>query len=545
MLCTQCGQQFEYFTGEVESYDKLGVLRPLNCQECRQRRRLAFRNEKNLYHNKSYKSGRQMISTYPASSPFRIIDQDEWWDDGSDATIYGRDFDFNRPFFEQFKELQKDVPRWSRMFVNCENSDFTNNSANIKNGYLSFSSYNSEDIFYCMRTFGLFDCVDCLNVKDSQHCSECADCKKCHNVHYSQLSEGCSDSYFLYDCKGCTNCILSAQIRNKEFVFLNKQYGKEQYESLKKEFFAKLFQNKNQILKMFDDLRKNALHKNMRLLNAENSLGDFINDSRNILNGFYIVDSQDCINVFDSSGLKDCHDCCALDDESELCIECDTTYKLYNCKFCTYSGNSSNTLYSDQCFFIDDCFGCIGLRKRKYSILNKVYSKDEYVQMIAKITEHMKATGEYGQPFPISCSSYPYNITVAHQFYPLEKSVALGLGCMWHEEENSAQHFGQKYEISSDLSLIDESICNKILVCEKTGKNYKIIPQEFKFYKKFGLPIPRVCPDQRYKDMLKLQPPKKLADTKCFVCGTDMKTVYPREFGYKVVCEGCYLKEVY
>ncbi len=525
MKCSACGNNFEYFAGELEIYKKFDAKTPDKCPFCRRARHLIFRNEKNLFYNKSCLSGKKVISLYPQSTPFKIVDQDEWWSDKFDATIYARDFDFNKPFFEQYKELQREVPRWSRIFVNCENSDFTNNCAQIKNSYLTFSSYESEDLYYCMRVFRSNTMVDCLNVSDSQYCSQCSDCKRCYNVHFSLLSEHCSDSYYLFDCKNCKNCILSSRLRNKEYFILNKQYSKEEYEKLREEFIAKLFKDKSQINAQFKEIIKNTPHKNLNMLNAQNSLGNFINDSKNIFNGFYILDSEDCSNVYDSTYLKNCYDN-SYNEKSELCLEIDTSYELYNSKFCTYTISLKGCAYCDQCDHLTDCFGCIGLKRKNYNILNKQYSKEEYLAMMERIKNHMKDTGEWGMPFPGTLTPFPYNTTLAYEYYPLSKEEALKQGFMWHDDE--------------EKNPTSEKYANDVLTCENTGKGYKIILQELAFYKKFKLPIPRISPEQRYKGLLRLQPPKRLVDIKCASCDQEIKTVYPKESGFKVICEKCY-----
>lgn len=544
MKCTQCNSQFEQLPKEVEIYKHFDAVLPTTCPDCRHRRQLIFRNERNIFYNTSAMTGKTVISMIPPTSKFKVIDQDEWWSDRFDASIYARDFDFNRTFFDQFADLQKDVPRWARLFVNCENSEFTNNSAEVKDCYLTFSSYNSEKLYYCIRVFRSLECVDCMNVKDSQYCSQCMDCQKCYNTHYSQSSEGCNDSYFLYDCKNCRDCILCAQLRGQKYCILNKQYSEKEYMKFKEEFIKNLGSNKKEQEQKLEELKKTLYFKNLRMRNSENSLGDFINDSKNIQNGFYIVDCEDCINVRDCTKLKDCYDNLA-NEKSELCLEVDTAYEVYNSKFCNLTVTCADSSYLDQCFKLSECFGCVGMKSDHNLILNKKYEKEEYKKMLKLIREHMIKTGEWGHPFPARLTTFPYNITVAHEYYPLTKEEALRQGYYWNDEEKDARHFGKEYEIPSDIKEIDESICDKILTCEDTGKHYKIIPQEFKFYKTFSLPIPRNTPHQRYKKLLSLQPPKKLIDIVCSVCGKPIKTVYPKEKGYKIVCEKCYLKEVY
>lgn len=528
MKCKQCSKDFDLCDEEVEVYGKFEALLPEVCADCRNKRRLIFRNEKWLFRNVSSKSGKQIISTYPKDSPFKILDQDEWWDDEFDTVEYGREFDFERPFFEQFKDLQKEVPRWSRIFINCENSDYTNNSANLKDSYLTFSSYDSENLYYCMRVMASANCVDCLNVRKSNFCSSCLECKNCHNVHFSQMSEGCTDSFYLYDCRNCNDCILSSQLRNKKYMILNKQYSREEYGELKKKFLKRLHDDKENLAISFENLKKKALHRNLRIINSENSLGDFINDSKSVRNGFYVSECEDCVNLYDCYKNKNCYDNLA-NEKSELALECDTAYELYNAKFCSHVATAIESAYCEQCVNIKNCFGCIGLKKEQYVILNKKYTKEEYEKIMSRINAHMHETGEYGKPFPALLTSFPYNLSAAYFDFPLKKEDAISKGYMWHDEEGDLEGVA-----------VDE----KVLRCEVSGKKYKIIPQELEFYKKFNLPLPRFCPQERYKQLCALMPPKKLLDSNCSVCNEPIKTVYVPEAGYKVVCESCYLKGI-
>ena len=543
MNCTDCGESFNLVPAEREAYQNFDAQLPVVCCECRHKRHLIFRNERRLFVNKSHISGKQIISTYPASSPFKIIDKNEWWDDSFDASRYGRDFDFNRPFFEQFKELQNDVPRWARMYVNCQNSDYTNNSAEIKDSYLTFSSYGSENLYYCMRVMRCNTCIDCLNVRDSEYLSQCVECKKCYNIHYSQLAEGCRDSYFLYDCRNCNNCIMCAQVRGKEYMILNKQYSKEDFEKEKTRFLEMLCSDRETLNQRFEELKKSLSHKNLRIINSENCTGDYINDSKNVENGFYVTESEDCINVYDCYKDKNCYDNMA-NEESELCLECDTAYELYNAKFCSYTVTGSDLAYCDQCINVKECFGCVGLHQAENMILNKKYEKVEYDEMLVKIKKHMSEQGEWGIAFPSTLSSYPYNITVAHEYFPLSKQEVLEQGYMWHDEEETLKT-DKKYDIPENIDDVDDSICDKVLTCEKSGKLYKIIPQELKFYRIFKIPVPRISPDERYKELLNLQPPKKLISLRCSDCEEGIDTVYPESSDRKIVCDKCYLKKVY
>ncbi|MEI8091623.1 MAG: hypothetical protein WCG98_05340 [bacterium] len=63
--------------------------------------------------------------------------------------------------------------------------------------------------------------------------------------------------------------------------------------------------------------------------------------------------------------------------------------------FSVISNESSHIWYSLYSANSHNLFGCACMRDGSYAILNKKYSKDEYEEMVLKIIEHMKTTGEW------------------------------------------------------------------------------------------------------------------------------------------------------
>ena len=118
---------------------------------------------------------------------------------------------------------------------------------------------------------------------------------------------------------------------------------------------------------------------------------------------------------------------------SELIYECTGTAGAYNCQFCLRASDSSDISYSVIVKNCKNVFGCIGLENKKYCIFNKQYTKEEYEALKTKIVEHMKKTGEYGEFFPMKLSTFPYNDTVAEEYFPMTKEEALGKGLRWQE----------------------------------------------------------------------------------------------------------------
>jgi len=148
--CKQCKSNFD-FTKEDEQFlqkvspefdgKKYQIPQPKLCPDCRQQRRLSWRNERNLYPRTCDLCKKKTLSIYREDNPFPVYCIDCWWSDKWDPKKYGRDFDFNRPFFEQFKELYDQVPRMMVQQSQNENSEYTANVSHLKNCSCLFPDY--------------------------------------------------------------------------------------------------------------------------------------------------------------------------------------------------------------------------------------------------------------------------------------------------------------------------------------------------------------------------------------------------------------------
>lgn len=467
--------------------------------EDRKKRRLAFRNERTLYKRKSSLSGESIISFFHENSPFKVYSHDEWWSDKWSALDFGRDFNFSKGFFEQYYELQLQVPRPPLVNNKAENSPYCNFSDWNRNCYLITSSNRDEDSYYGFLLLDSKNAVDCLWCTNCELVYECLNCINCYNLRYAQDCENCSDGGFLYDCRGCRNCLMCTGLRNQNYHILNKPVTKEEYENALK-YLDGSHEKYTDALATFEEMKKNLkVPPANNIISCENVDGAYVFNSKNIHLGFDVYDSQDCAYLHDGLKAKDCYDICFF-DEVELCYE-STSLRGYACKFTNFCRESSDLFYCDNCHGCKNCFGCVGLRKKENCIFNKQYSVAEYEELMAKIIQHMEKLGEWGEFFPIKYSLFSYNETLAQDYFPMTKEEVLENGFKWQEQE-AKEYFKRDVVIPDKISDVSESFCNEILSCEVTSKNYKIIPQELKFYQKMQLPIPHKCPDQRNAERL-------------------------------------------
>ena len=555
--CKNCKNQFPIAAEDLKFYKmisptiggkKFEMPAPVLCFACRHQHRLAFRNEMNLYHRKCDKSGKQIISMYSPDKPYKIYDQHIWWSDEWDPMGYGRDFDFSRSFFEQYKELQLQVPRMSLNNIKAENSDYCNLAMGDRNCYLVFTADEDENCAYLRFADRNYRCFDCDYTYDSIDCYECMDIEKCNGCSYCHKCINSSGLTFCYNMIGCHDCIGCANLRNARYYIFNESCrSREDYERKKADLKLNTYSGFLAFKKKYQEFLQKQPRKYLDIVNCENSLGDNLRDSKNAYqcyNGFGLEDCKYMINCWKA---KDCYDWDFVAGTGSVqCHEmASSAYNMVNCHFCSGCWeNDSDLYYCELCLNSQNLFGCIALRHKKYCILNKQYTREEYEVLVPKIIGHMVKTGEWGEFFPIDISTYTYNETVAYEYFPYSKEEVLKQGRKWIDDVNEKTHSGPNYVIPENIQDVDDEICKQILICSETSKPYKIILQELSFCKLRGLPVPRIAPRQRHINRMHLRNPWALWERKCTKCSVDIMTTYDPKRPEPVYCEKCYLEEV-
>ncbi len=543
--CRITGKEFVVTEWEQDFLQKFGLPLPTLCIEERHRRRLSHRNERKIYNAKCDLTGEPIVSLYSPGGPCTVYSQDAWWSDKWDAKDYGCDYDFSKPFFQQFHELRQVVPRLSLMNSQGENSEYCNMSLSNKNCYLVFGGDYSEDCMYSIFCMYCKDNVDVYWVNESELVYDSTDCTKCYNLKYCQNSHNCKDSSFLFECRNCDDCFGCVGLRSKRYHIFNKLYSKEDYERKVKGYRLDSWTAVEKMKKEFAEFKLKYPHKFASTVNCEGCTGDYLSNANNVSNSFGIEGpAEDMKDVFLGGWVaKDILSSDHVGHKPELFYEMTGSVDGYHNALSACSWWSNDVFYCDLVSNGHDLFGCVCLNRGEYCILNKQYSKDEYFDLRARIVEHMKSTGEWGEFCPMKDSLFAYNETVAQDYFPMTKSEALSQGLKWLDEE--VREMQSDYVIPDSINDVSDDIVGKPLVCEKTGRPYKIIPRELELYKKMGVPIPHYAPETRNALRLAMRNPIISFDRSCAKCAAKVVTSYAPERREIVYCDKCYLETVY
>jgi hypothetical protein len=546
--CKQCNAGFEITDEDRRFYREMGVPEPDICPVDRSRQRLAFRNMRNLHRRKCDATGKVIFAHFDDNVPFPVYEREYWWSDKWDGIDYGRDFDFSRPFFEQFEELYNVAPALNQSAFSNENCDYCNGLANCKNCYLSFNLDYCENCYHLTDGRHCINCVDVLSLAKCELCYECVYCSNSYKLFYSDRSISCHESFFLSECRQCKNCIGCCNLNQKENYLFNEKVTPEKIQEVKKELSD--HKKLSEFREKFEDFKIQFPKKYYYGHVNESSTGDNLRNTKNSKNCFYCDDIENCNYCYFVFSSNNCQDLDIFGDHSSWIYNCMATGENCNHNICcmhTWSG-SGNNYYSNLLGSCTDCFGCASLKHKKYCILNKQYSKKEYEELVPKIIDHMKKTGEWGNFFPVSMSQFAFNRTLGFENYPLNKEEILARGWKYEEIKDNIPKVDKIIDakrLPGTIDAVPDDILNWAIKCEESDRPYLIAESELSFYKNHQIPIPHLHPEIRHAKRLKLRNPYILYERHCSECSSKIQTTYNPDRPEKVYCEECYLKEVY
>ncbi len=557
--CQNCKKDFIIEPEDFLFYEKIKVPAPTFCPHCRFVRRMIWRNERSLYKRTCDMCNKNIIAMYDDKVTFPVYCPDCYKSDKWGAETYGIDYDFNKSFFKQWKDLFYSVPRLSLWQNNMINSDYSNFVSSSKNVYLGFSILpNSEDIYYSSNSDSSKQIVDSYNISSSELLYENIGANKNYFCQYSYWSSSCINCNFILNCNNCQDCFGCVNLNNKRYCILNDQYSKDQYEEKIKELDMGSYSFIESFKKDFWKFSLQFPRKYANIMNSIDSTGDEIRNSKQIKYSFNVFDSENIKYGYRSIKIKDSMDVGHSWASNVYEHALSGSENSQDLKFIINGNGFSKDLeYTDFCKSTSNLFGCVGLVNKQYCILNKQYTKEEYFSMVEKIKKHMDdmpyidskgRVYKYGEFFPYELCPFGYNEAVINDHFPLSKEEIIDRGYPYKEKIDNTYTITLKAsDIPDNIKDVEDTIIKEVIECEKSGKAFKITPFELLFYRKMNIPIPHLHPDERYKERLSLRNPMTLYHRQCMKenCTNEFETTYAPNRPEIIYCERCYKEEVY
>ncbi|HEY4525773.1 MAG TPA: hypothetical protein VJL32_01585 [Candidatus Paceibacterota bacterium] len=559
--CQNCKSEFLIEPDDFGFYEKMQVPPPTFCYPCRFQRRLTFMNERALYKDVCDMCGKNIISIYSPDKDRIVYCYKCYWSDKWDGLKCGRAYDPNVPFLKQLHELDKAVPHMplETQESTLVNSEYINHAATSRNCYLIYTADECDNVLYSEILAYVKDSMDCTWLNSSELCYEGVNCARDSRVFFSDECVDSTDIYFSRMLRGCNNCFGCANLRKKSYYIFNQPYSKEEY--LKKIKEMRL-NTRSGIEEWGKKAREFTLTKPRKFMQSGsksvNVSGEMVVQSKNSHDMFFVRGAEDCrfCQILTMNPSKDCYDYTIWGNNAQRVYEgmvvgegADTI------KFCY--GVWPNVLdveYSMRIFSSSHIFGCSGLNRKNFCILNKRYSESEYLELKQRIIKDMAENPyldaqdkvyKYGEFFPSEMSPFAYNESYAMDFFPLSKNEALSRGYRWRDPDQSpyqATVLGS--DLPNDINDVKDDILQQIIECAKCKRPFKMVPMELQLLRKLNLPVSTKCPNCRHFERMLRMNPVRLWDGSCAKCGAAFRTCYSPERPEIVYCEICFNAEM-
>jgi hypothetical protein len=559
--CAIAGVEFPIYQSDLSFYDKmsptfdskkLSLPTPTLCPEERARRRLGWRNERKLYRRKCDASQKDIISIYKPGTAYTVYSSDFRWGDDRNPLDYGLDYDSSKTFTQHMDQLMKSVPQLALIGANNENSPYINLTADSKNCYMLIESSNCEDCYHSYRLQESRDCVDSSFGHKCAQSYELDNSENCSKLYRSRDCKDCGDGRLLQNCINCQHCFGCVNLLNTNYAIFNKTVTPEEYKQFMATFVAKQDELLPAYRQQFADLIKSLPVQAMKLTNTEWSYGHYLRHAQNCVFCVDGYDAQDCRyaeHIWRNA--KDVMDVSTIGRDAERIYETiNSGMSISNYIGCAVCRSCTDMYYSFTCFNSHHCFGCVWLRNQSYCIFNKQYTKESYELLVASIIQSMQTAWERGAFFPLALSPFSYNETAAQDTYPLTQSEAEKLWSSWLAAEapinlpdNASTVQGS--DLPKLIQEVSDDITHQIIVCEVSGKPFRIIRQELDFYRKHHLPLPTTHPDVRHAQRLAQRAGRTLYVRTCDKTGEKIVSVYPPDAPLTVYSETAYQFTIY
>ena len=213
-----------------------------------------------------------------------------------------------------------------------------------------------------------------------------------------------------------------------------------------------------------------------------------------------------------------------------------------------------NLEYCLDCYDCENCFACVGLRKKRFCIFNVQYSEEEYWQRVDELKCVMLERGEYGEYFSAAFSENGLEYSMGDAFFGYSEAELTRYQAPRFDPKRGAV-IGPSGAIADlpsidvknipdRLSEIDEkTFVGKPILDPILNRPFSVVSGEMAFYKNQKMAFPREHFLRRLKALIRTSNSPEPEVKPCANCQKETVSYRNPSFGERrVFCKDCYLR---
>lgn len=547
-VCELTGEKWLMTDEEIGWYKKFNVPPSKRSPLARTRLRCGFWTGFSWWNHKDPNTGKTLISYVHPATGLKVLADKEWH--ANDFSSIYREVDPSKSFFDQFRELQLRIPYpASRNVVEPENS-IAAVSMGDRNSYFVLGC-KSEDSLFSIWVDGLSHSAMVNNAKNIVNSYFVDNARNVHNSVYVRDSADVINSAFIFLSVDVDSCFGATNAYHKKYIWFDEQLTKGEWERRRAEVDFSCRKTYEAYLEKFHELVAHTVWPENMSDRVENVTGEYNYDSHDLSQCYSCVHQSS--NLFWCNYAVDGHDSAfSTPVYSDLCYEGDNSFHSHDIKFSYGSYRCQSMEYCFLNYDCENCFGCVGLQKKKFHIFNKPYAETEYWKKVDEIKCAMLDRGEYGNFFPLSFSPSYFGQSGAVLYYAATPEMWEQLGGGPFDPE-SAGAIGE-LEVAANMkksgdipdcidAVTDEEWASVPIFDEKNGRRFAFLKPELAFYRERHQAPPNIHFVHRILNLLRETNTGVMEEVVCAKCGTSIlvakNLAYPKRMVY---CQDCYVQ---
>ena len=494
-------------------------------------------------------TGKQIICTVHPATGLKVLTDKEWFE--KDFIEKGRDYDLDKPFFEQWRELELSVP----MPANRNHIEPKNSIAFVSQGdedsffvgackskrtlysHLAVDTEDSAEVFRCGAVLNSFDVIHSYRIHNCKFVRECFDCM---------------NSSFIFDCRNCEYCFGATNKRNKKYIWFNEQLSKDEWEKRVSEIdLGSRVVLESYRQKFYELMRDQGVWPENFNDSVTNSTGEYLTKTTNMVDCYACEDGS--LNQYSCNHSQGKSEDNAFSgypvNGSNFCYSASGSGNKQ--KYCFLTIRSDNMEYCLLCYNCTDCFGCVGLQRKQFCIFNKQYEEEEYWRRVDELKCAMLERGEYGEFFPAKYSPSYWGDSGAPYWFGTTKEEAKGIGVMEYDPESHGaigrelmdeSNMRSVSELPDHIKDLSDDWSGKPLMDTEVNRRFALIKPEIEFYRRMKIAPPKKHFISRMKDLWTHTSMGRFEKASCAECGKELRVAinaaHPER---KVYCRKDYL----
>lgn len=551
-ICPISGEKWMLTQKEIDLYKRFNVSPSKYSPLTRMKLINGYFAIFDVWYNKHAETGKPMISTTHPSTGIKVLSDEEWFT--KDCIDRGLEIKSDISIFDQIHELMLSVPlAASYNYVPAENS-IAFISLGDQNSYFVLAC-KSKHCFYSMNAYDAEDSAEVALANNVRNCYNIVHSARLYDCKFARESYDCIDCSFVFDCRNSEHCFGAVNQRNKKYIFFNEQLTKQEWEEKVQAIDLSSYKVRQEYERRFKELMKEAVWPENFNVHSDDSTGEYIDNSTNVQNSFNVVKGSRNLDYTSYVVSTPCNDCYYV---SGLFGSSDSYYGIgvgqsSGAKFTlSVCMNCIDVEYCSSCYDCENCFGCVGLRRKKFCILNTQYTEEEYWKKLDEIKSTMLDRGEYGDMPSMKFSTQYWNGSGATVLFGATKEECLKLGAIDVEPgADGAEGAAIDPKVIRSIEAIPDKIDadNKKdqigvpFMDEVFGRRFAYLAPELDLYEKLKIASPRKHPTARMHDLYQEMNSALREVVQCAACEKEIEiaqnTHYPDR---KIYCKPCYLR---